>query len=155
MASGTLAIMLDRRNRWEQCITLELFNGVKDIFRNHLPVEATRKQNFKLSPGAITPVSLYEFELRELFAEATVKSGCKWWKRTSDPSYAQRKVMSHLWSIRFVCRHSGDHYEKKAKDNSRITRHILRCSCPASCTMKAISVRIHVRLSPFAYTTTG
>jgi hypothetical protein len=77
--------MLDRRNRWEQCITLELFNGVKDIFRNHLPVEATRKQNFKLSAGAITPVSLYEFELRELFAEATVKSGCKWWKRTSDP----------------------------------------------------------------------
>ena len=64
MASGTLGIMLDRRNRWEQCITLELFNGVKDIFRNHLPVEATRKQNFKLSPGAITPVSLYEFELR-------------------------------------------------------------------------------------------
>jgi len=155
MASGTLGIMLDRRNRWEQCITLELFNGVKDIFRNHLPVEATRKQNFKLSAGAITPVSLYEFELRELFAEATVKSGCKWWKRTSDPSCAQRKVMSHLWSIRFVCRHSGDHYEKKAKDNSRNTRHILRCSCPASCTMKAISVRIHVRLSPFAYTTTG
>ena len=124
MASGTLGIMLDRRNRWEQCITLELFNGVKDIFRNHLPVEATRKQNFKLSAGAITPVSLYEFELRELFAEATVKSGCKWWKRTSDPSCAQRKVMSHLWSIRFVCRHCGDHYEKKAKDNSRNTRHI-------------------------------
>lgn len=129
MASGTLGIMLDRRNRWEQCITLELFNGVKDIFRNHLPVEATRKQNFKLSAGAITPVSLYEFELRELFAEATVKSGCKWWKRTSDPSCAQRKVMSHLWSIRFVCRHSGDHYEKKAKDNSRNTRHIMRKYC--------------------------
>ena len=30
MASGSLAIMLDRRNRWEQSITLELFNGVKD-----------------------------------------------------------------------------------------------------------------------------
>ena len=48
MASGALEILLDRRNRWEQSIALELFNGVKDIFRNHLPVEATRKQDFKL-----------------------------------------------------------------------------------------------------------
>ena len=81
MASGALEILLDRRNRWEQSITLELFNGVKDIFRNSLPVEATRKQNFVLTPGATTPVALYEFELRELFVEATVKSGCKWWCR--------------------------------------------------------------------------
>jgi hypothetical protein len=124
MASGTLGIMLDRRNRWEQCITLELFNGVKDIFRNHLPVEATRKQNFKLSAGAITPVSLYEFELRELFAEATVKSGCKWWKRTSDPSCAQQLVSHQLWTTRFVCRHSGSHYEALVMDrNGRKLAH--------------------------------
>ena len=74
MASGTLEIMLDRRNSWAQSITLELFNGVKDIFRNHLPVETTRKQPFVLSQDAVTPVSLFEFELRELFVEATVKS---------------------------------------------------------------------------------
>jgi hypothetical protein len=65
MASGALEILLDRRNRWKQSISLELFNGVKDMFRNHLPVEVTRKQIFVLSPGAITPVALYEFELRE------------------------------------------------------------------------------------------
>jgi hypothetical protein len=58
MASGTLDIMLDRRNRWEQSITLELFNGVKDIFRNHLPVETAGKQSFVLVPDAVTPVSL-------------------------------------------------------------------------------------------------
>ena len=146
MASGSLAIMLDRRNRWEQCITLELFNGVKDIFRNHLPVEATRKQNFKLSAGAITPVSLYEFELRELFGEATVKSGCKWWCRTSERSSAHERVQRYLWSTRFVCRHHEKEYEKRAKDNSRNTRHILRCSCPASCVMKAISVMALMRI---------
>ena len=145
MASGSLAIMLDRRNRWEQSITLELFNGVKDIFRNHLPVEATRKQDFKLQVGATTPVALYEFELRELFVEATVKSGCKWWCRESNRSIATERVSPSLWSTRFVCRHSGNDYEKKATDNSRTTRHILRCSCPASCRMKAISVRIHGR----------
>ncbi len=54
MASGTLEILLDRRNRWQQSISLELFNGVKDIFSNCLPVEATRKQNFVLEQGAST-----------------------------------------------------------------------------------------------------
>jgi hypothetical protein len=68
MASGALEILLDRRNRWEQSVTLELFNGVKDIFRDSVPVEATRKQNLFLTPGAITPVALYEFELKELLS---------------------------------------------------------------------------------------
>jgi hypothetical protein len=145
MASGALEILLDRRNRWEQSITLELFNGVKDIFRNSVPVEATRKQNFVLTPGAITPVALYEFELKELFVEATVKSGCKWWCKHSERSVASERFSPSLWTTRFVCRHSGKDYEKKAKDNSRNTRHILRCSCPAQCIMKAISVKIHER----------
>ena len=155
MASGTLEILLDRRNRWQQSITLELFNGVKDIFSNFLPVEATRKQNFVLEQGASTPVALYEFELRELFVEATVKSGCKWWCRHSERSTASARVTRSLWSTRFVCRHSGKDYEKQAKDNSRTSRHILRCSCPASCSMKAISVRIHGVFGPFAYTSLG
>jgi hypothetical protein len=146
MASGTLEIMLDRRNSWAQSITLELFNGVKDIFRNHLPVETTRKQPFVLSQDAVTPVSLFEFELRELFVEATVKSGCKWWCRTSERSSAHARFSRSLWSTRFVCRHSEKHYEKQAKDNSRNTRHILRCSCPASCVMKAISVMALIRI---------
>lgn len=150
MASGALEILLDRRNRWKQSISLELFNGVKDMFRNHLPVEVTRKQIFVLSPGAITPVALYEFELRELFVEATVKSGCKWWCRHSVCSTASARVQQSLWSTRFVCRHSEKDYEKRAKDNSRNTRHMLRCSCPASCSMKAISVKIH-ELSWFIY----
>jgi hypothetical protein len=140
---ASLEILLDRRNRWEQIITLELFNGVKDIFRNHLPVEVTRKQNFVLSPGAITPVALYEFELRELFVEATVKSGCKWWCRHSECSTASARVSRSLWTTRFVCRHFGKDYEKRAKNNSRNTRHVLRCSCPACCIMKAISVKNH------------
>jgi hypothetical protein len=145
MASGALEILLDRRNRWQQSITLELFNGVKDVFRDSLPVEAIRKQNFVLELGATTPVALYEFELRELFAEATMKSGCKWWCRHSRGSLARERVHRSLWATSFVCRHSGEHYEKQAKDNSRTTRHILRCSCPAFCTLKAISVRIHGR----------
>jgi hypothetical protein len=146
MASGALEILLDRRNRWAQSITLELFNGVKDIFRNHLPVEAARKQNLLLSTGAVTPVSLFEFELRELFVEATVKSGCKWWCRKSERSSAHARFSRSLWSTRFVCRHYEKEYEKQAKDNSRNTRHILRCSCPASCIMKAISVRVLIRI---------
>ena len=141
--------------RWQQSITLELFKGVKDVFRDHLPVETSRKQHFVLTPGAVTPVALYEFELRELFIEATVKSGCKWWCRVSRCSKAHARVPRSLWSTRFVCRHSGKGYVKKAKDNSRNTRHIIRCSCPASCVMKAISVRAHVRLFSFAYTAAG
>jgi hypothetical protein len=34
------------------------------------------------------PVPFYEFELRELFVEATVKSGSKWWRSKSEPSLA-------------------------------------------------------------------
>lgn len=139
---ASLEILLDRRNRWQQVMNLELFTGVKDIFLHQLPQGASRKQNFQLTSGAVTPVPLFEFELRELFVEATVKSGCKWWCRNSRPSEAQRHVRRHLWSTHFVCRHHGEHYEKRPVDNSRVTRHILRCSCPASCVMKAISVMI-------------
>ena len=62
---ASLEILLDRRNRWEQVISLELFTGVKDIFRDQLPQEASRKQNFMLTLGSVTPVPLFEFELKE------------------------------------------------------------------------------------------
>ena len=146
---ASLEILLDRRNRWEQVISLELFTGVKDIFRDQLPQEASRKQNFMLTLGSVTPVPLFEFELKELFVEATVKSGCKWWLHNSRPSHATVQVRRSLWSTSFVCRHHGSHYQKRPSDNSRASRNILRCSCPASCLMKAISVRIPATLSSF------
>ncbi len=152
---ASLEISLDRRNVWQQSITLELFNGVKDIFRDRLPVETSLKQHFVLTPGAVTPVALYEFELRELFVEATVKSGCKWWCRISNRSKARARVSRSLWSTRFVCRHFEKSYVKQVKDNSRNSRPILRCSCPASCVLKAISVRDYARLFSFAYTALG
>jgi len=105
---ASLEILLDRRNRWEQVISLELFTGVKDIFRDQLPQEASRKQNFMLTLGSVTPVPLFEFELKELFVEATVKSGCKWWLQNSRPSHATVNVRRSLWSTSFVCRHHGD-----------------------------------------------
>ena len=74
-----------------------------------------------------------------------MKSGCKWWCKKSECSVASERFSPSLWTTRFVCRHFGKDYEKQAKDNSRITRHILRCSCPAQCIMKAISVKIHER----------
>ncbi len=75
----TLNVFLDRRNCWEQSINLQVFRDAKDIFLNHLRQVASCKQDFMVEPGAVTPVPLFEFELRELFIEATVKSGCKWW----------------------------------------------------------------------------
>ena len=98
-----------------------------------------------------TPVPLYEFELRELFVEATVKSGCKWWCRKSQPSRASKRLTAYLWATSFVCRHSGNDYKKQTKDNSRTSRHILQCGCRASCKMKAISVRMNTTecLLPF------
>ena len=71
---ATLDVLLDRRNCWKQSINLQVFRDAKDIFLNQLPQEASRKQNFIVEPGAVTPVP---FELRELFIEATVKSGSK------------------------------------------------------------------------------
>ena len=58
-------------------------------------------------------------------------------------------VRQCLWSTRFVCRHYEAEYQKRPSDNSRASRHILRCSCPASCLMKAISVRILAMSSSF------
>ncbi len=144
---ATLELLLDRRNRWHQGINLEVFSGVKDIFRNHLPTLASHKEHFMLTEGAEIPVPLFEFELQELFSEATVKSGCKWWCENSRPSVAVQRTVKSLCTARFHCRHAGDHYEKKATNNSRASRHILRCACPASCVMKAISVRFHEHLS--------
>jgi hypothetical protein len=151
----SLEILLDRRNRWQQVVNLEVFRGVKDIFRDHLPQEGSRKQDFLLTLGAVSPVPLYEFELRELFVEATVKSGCKWWCRNSRASVASVHVSRCMWSTSFVCRHHGTEYRKRPSDNSRASRHILRCSCPASCLMKAISVRIPATCLPFAHTAAG
>ena len=82
---ATLELLLDRRNRWQQVMNLKVFRGAKDIFRDNLPQDTSHQQDFKLTLGAISPVPLYEFELRELFVEATVKSGCKWWCRRSNP----------------------------------------------------------------------
>ena len=160
MAQGGLQLLLDQRNYWEQTIKLELFPHSKDIFRDSLPTEASRKQVFTVTPNAVTPVPLYEFELRELFVEATVKSGCKWWCRRSKPSRAKQRLrVAQLWSVTFICRHSGNDFKKQETDNSRDARHLKQCGCPASCKLKAISVRMNATNSmqcfPFLYTTTG
>ena len=60
---ATLDVLLDRRHCWEQSINLQVFRDAKDIFLNQLPQEATRKQDFIVEPGAVTPVPLFEFEL--------------------------------------------------------------------------------------------
>ena len=146
---ATLELLLDRRNRWQQDINLKVFRGPKDIFRDNLPQDTSHQQDFKLTLGAVSPVPLYEFELRELFIAASVQSGCKWWTRYSRASEATVNVRRCLWSTRFVCRHYEAEYQKRPSDNSRASRHILRCSCPASCLMKAISVTILAMLSSF------
>ena len=58
-------------------------------------------------------------------------------------------VRQCLWSTRFVCRHYEGEYQKHPSDNSRASRQILRCSCPASSLMKAISVTILATSSSF------
>ena len=149
LSMAQLKLLLEQRNCWQQSIKLELFQGSKDIFRDTVPVHASRKQEFMVEKDAVTPVPLYEFELRELFGEATMKSGCKWWVRTSQPSRASQNVTSALWAIRFVCRHSKKDYQKQQKDNSRASRHLLQCGCLASCNLKAISVRMNVTMFLF------
>ena len=128
---------------------LKVFRGNKDIFRDNLPQDTSHQQDFKLTLEAVSPVALYEFELRELFSEASVQSGCKWWVRYSRASEATVNNTECLWSTRFVCRHYESEYQKRSSDNTRASRHILRCSCPAACVMKAISVRIPAILSSF------
>jgi hypothetical protein len=79
---ATLDVLLDRRNCWQQSINLQVFRDAKDIFLNQLPQAASLKQDFIVERGAVTPVPLFEFELRELFIEATrvsrhlVQCGC-------------------------------------------------------------------------------
>ena len=149
LCMAQLQLLLEQRNCWQQNIKLELFQGSKDIFRDSVPVHASRKQEFVVEQDAVTPVPLFEFELRELFVEATVKSGSKWWCRMSQPSRASQNITSALWTIRFVCRHSGKDFKKQETDNSRASRHLLQCGCLASCTMKAISVRMNASMVPF------
>ena len=156
---ATLDVLLERRNCWEQSINLQVFRDAKDIFLNHFPQEVSCKQDFKVDREAVTHVPLFEFELRELFSEATVKSGCKWWVRESKPSRAATNLSLSLWSTRFVCRHSKTDYQKQGKDNSRVSRHLIQCGCLASCKMKAISVRMNgsnlVQSFSFLYTALG
>ena len=140
----TLEQLLANRNSWSQDINLEFCQGQKDIFRGSVPVEASSKEMFPLVPGAEIPVSLFDFELHSLFEEATVKSGCKWWCRRSRPSVAKQYVPKSLLNVVFLCRHYEKTYSKQEKDDSRTTRHLLRCGCTASCTMKAVSVRMHM-----------
>ena len=97
---ATLELLLDRRNRWQQVMNLKVFRGAKDIFRDNLPQDTSHQQDFKLTLGAISPVPLYEFELRELFNEASVQSGCKWWLRYSRASEATVNSTKCLWSTR-------------------------------------------------------
>jgi hypothetical protein len=54
-----LQLLLDQRNCWQQSIKLELFQGSKDIFRDSVPVHASRKQEFLVEQDAVTPVPLY------------------------------------------------------------------------------------------------
>lgn len=148
LSMAQLKLLLEHRNCWQQSIKLELFQASKDIFRDSVPMHASRKQEFVVQQDAVTPVPLYEFELRELFVEATVKSGSKWWCRKSQPSRASQNITSALWTIRFVCRHSGKDFKKQETDNSRASRHLLQCGCLASCSMKAISVRMNATMFP-------
>ena len=46
-----------------EVITLELFEGQKNIFGDSFPVEASRRKDFAVIAGAVTPVPLYEFEV--------------------------------------------------------------------------------------------
>jgi hypothetical protein len=108
-----------------------VFNDQKDIFRYNVLVEKGRKVHFPLTPGADTPVPLFEFELRALFDEATATSGCKWWVRRSRPSHAALNVSSFLHTVSFRCRHYEKMYAKQEVDNSRTSRHLLRCGCTA------------------------
>ena len=140
----TLEQLLANRNSWSQDINLEFYQGQKDIFRGSVPVEASSKVILPLVPGAEIPVPLVDFELHSLFEEATVKSGCKWWCRRSRPSVAKQYVPKSLLNVVFLCRHYEKTYSKQEKDDSRTTRHLLRCGCTASCTMKAVSVRMHM-----------
>ncbi len=134
--AASLQQLLANRNAWSQAIKLELFEGQKNIFG----AEATRKKDFALITGAITPVPLYEFELRELFVEATVKSGCRWWCRRSEPSKASKRVRQTLWSVDMLCRHFEKHYDKQGVDDTRTARHGVRCSCPAGRTWKTLQL---------------
>ena len=139
--AATLEELLAKRNSWSQDIKLEFSAGQKDIFRGSVPPEASSKETFPLLAGVETPFSLFEFELRSVFEEATVKSGCKWWCRRSRPTVAKQNVPHSLHTVGFVCRHYETSYSKQEKDNTRTTRHIIRCGCQAGCTMKAVSVR--------------
>jgi len=138
--AATLRQLMDNRNSWSQTIKLELFENQKSIFGDSL--EASRKKDFHVISGATTPVPLYEFELRELFVEATTKSGCRWWCRSTVPSKASKRVRQTLWSVNMLCRHYEKEYDKHAVDDTRNSRCLVRCSCPAFCKLGAVQVQI-------------
>ena len=145
--AATLRQLLDNRNSWGQTIKLELFANRKNIFGDSFPIEASRKQDFPVVFGATTPIPLFEFELRELFVEATMKSGCRWWCRRSEASTATRRVRTSLWSVDMLCRHHEQSYIKKGVNDTRASRHLVRCSCPAFCKLRAVQVWILVNMS--------
>jgi hypothetical protein len=140
--AASLQELLTNRNSWSQVITLELFEGQRNIFGDSYPTEAARKKDFPVVSEAITPVSLFEFEVRELFVEATMKSGCRWWCRRSTPSQASRRVTRSLWSVSMLCSHYEKDYDKQGVDDTRVSRHLVRCSCPAFCKLRAVQVQI-------------
>lgn len=143
--AASLNELLAARNSWSQVITLELFEGQKNIFGDSFPVEASRRKDFAVIAGAVTPVPLYEFEVRELFVEASVKSGCRWWCRRSTPSTATRRVTRSLWGHRYVVQALRKRLRQasviQGVDDTRASRHHVRCSCPAICKLRAVQVQ--------------
>ena len=125
---GTTALedLLAKRNCWMQTIHLELITGQpRDVF-DISPAPAKDKQLFNVDVGAALSVSLFEFELREMFVQATTKSGCRWWVH-SKASKATKRFRNSLWNLQFFCRHHGVHWPTFIANEAKAGGNVNKC----------------------------
>ncbi len=94
-----------------------------------------------LGKDCCLPVALYEYEVVACVHDATEDSGLKWWLRITNRSHASIRHSRFSWgTLSFACPHFRTAYKKKAKDDSRDSKHKSCVGCECKLVISGASV---------------
>jgi hypothetical protein len=115
MESAAFVTVADLRSR-------SIHNWVQDVvlrmpFQSDLPLEVP------LQTGTRLPMALFPYQLSKAVYQGTAAGGVKWWFKTSMEPAGVARQHGYDISVRYDCRHSRSHYQKKATTDSRKSKH--------------------------------
>lgn len=104
-------------------------NWVQDV-KLHVPFQHGPPMEVPLNAQTVLPVVLFEYQLSKAVYQGTAAGGVKWWLKERVVPTGQARRHGFDISIRYECRHNRKHYRKRAKDDSRKTKHAACVDCP-------------------------